>query len=53
MAWIEEYKHCSCTFIAEKEEELPGHCSKHGNPRKYKIKIPKVKKEDLGYTGVG
>lgn len=53
MAWIEEYKHCSCTFIAEDEKDLPGHCPRHQNPVKYKLKIPKVNKEDLGYAGVG
>ncbi len=50
MSWIEEYKHCSCTSIQHKKTDLPGHCPKHGNARKYVIKLLKVKDEDIGFV---
>jgi hypothetical protein len=39
--WMEEYKHCSCSFVAEKKEDLPGYCAKHGNSRNHLYKLPR------------
>lgn len=50
MSYLEEYKNCSCTSIQHKKTDLPVHCPKHGTKRKYIIKIPDVKEEDVGYV---
>lgn len=47
--WIEEYKNCSCTFIADKIADLPKYCPKHGSDKKHKIKIPNIKDIEKGY----
>lgn len=53
MAWLEEYRHCSCSLIALKRQDLLGYCQKHGNDRKYLIRIPAPADADLGYAGMG
>lgn len=49
--WLEEYKHCGCSFVAEKKSELLGYCPKHANDRRRVIKLPKP--VPCGYAGVG
>lgn len=52
--WLEEYKTCSCTYIADKKRDLPGYCPKHGTDRKYIIKLPDAPDGDTfdrGYVG--
>lgn len=31
--WMEEYRKCGCTFVAQSKAALPGYCEKHGNDR--------------------
>lgn len=50
--WYEEYKHCACSFIAEKRAELPGYCPRHGNEKRRRLKLPD-KGFERGYVGVG
>jgi hypothetical protein len=52
-SYMEEYKHCSCSFIANKKKDLPAFCPRHQNPRKYIVKIPRVEEKELGYAGIG
>lgn len=52
--WMEEYKTCSCTFLAEKKSELPGYCEKHGNDYRHRISMVLTKEEEkkmkMGYA---
>lgn len=48
--WLEEYKNCSCSFIAVKKLELPGYCPRHATNRKYRTRIHDEGFE-LGYVG--
>jgi hypothetical protein len=51
--WYEEYKTCSCSFIARDKTDLPGHCPRHQTPKRRRIRIPdqNYKPEDMGYAG--
>lgn len=42
--WMEEYKSCTCSFVAAKRNELLGYCRDHGNDRRYVFKLPKAVK---------
>ena len=52
--YMEEYKHCSCTQIEHKKSDLMGYCRRHGNDRKYVIKLPNggdiYDESDLGFV---
>jgi hypothetical protein len=51
--WLEEYKTCSCSFLAVSRADLPGYCQKHGTEKRHRIKISKAAHEniELGYAG--
>lgn len=38
--WLEEYRHCGCTFLARVRRELLGYCEKHGNDRRRVHRLP-------------
>lgn len=40
MVWFEEYKHCSCSFVADLRRELPGYCPRHGNDKRRRLQLP-------------
>lgn len=44
MVYYEEYKTCSCSFVAAKREDLPGYCPRHFTNRRRRIRIP-----DMGF----
>jgi len=50
--WMEEYKHCSCSQIERKKSDLLGYCRRHGNDRKYVVKLERlnIDDEDLGFV---
>ena len=50
--YMEEYKHCSCSQMERKKSDLLGYCRRHGNDRKYVIKLPadNVTDDDLGFV---
>lgn len=50
MIWYEEYKTCSCTFIADKKEDLPGYCPRHFHDKRRRMKLPDNDFE-RGYAG--
>jgi len=56
VVWYEEYKNCSCSFVARRRRELPGYCPRHGNSKKIRsrmlLKGP-VTEKDYGYAGNG
>jgi hypothetical protein len=53
MIWFEEYKTCSCSFLALEKKDLPGYCEKHGTEKRRRMRVPNhdYKDEDLGYAG--
>lgn len=38
--WMEEYLHCSHSYVAVRRRDLPGYCSKCGNGRKLLYHLP-------------
>jgi hypothetical protein len=48
--YFEEYKHCSCSFVALKRSELLGYCQVHGNDYRHRMKLPYTKGDQLGYA---
>jgi len=37
--YYEEYGRCSCTFIADKKDELPGYCPRHFTDKKRRVRL--------------
>lgn len=52
--WLEEYRVCSCSFLARIKKDLPGYCALHGTDRRRApIRIPADDTEKLGYAHQG
>ena len=49
--WLEEFKHCACSYVAASKKELMGYCPRHANDRRRVTKLPKP--IEAGYAGVG
>jgi hypothetical protein len=51
--WYEEYRNCSCSFMARDKNDLPGYCPKHGNDKRIRKQVADVgyMDKELGYAG--
>lgn len=52
MVWLEEYKRCGCSFIADKKSDLPGYCPRHFDDFRRRTRILDVGFE-RGWVGNG
>ena len=52
LAFMEEYKHCSCTFIGFDKADMPGYCEKHGHDKRRTYQITATE-SDAGYAHIG
>ncbi len=40
MIWFEEYRTCSCSFVADLRRDLPGYCPRHGHNKRRRLQLP-------------